>query len=413
MNTEHILILSKATLPDLAAAMINRSAREDDDRVITLVVSDVAAKERLALVSHGLEADVSKRIHFHVDVQSTTSELLEHAIRSSEAATILCSTADGVASDNIFETIDSILTFGSREFLFPVTDMVNQLEGSNCLHASHLAFRGELSGFLPPLMPSGPEGALQTLALALSRVATPRLMTTVYATENRPSDSFGTQAPRAATFAGISPSLSIVIPTLDAGSPRTRSLLASLAHYTDVPYQTIIVDNGNAPQGFSRPVNTALRAVNTPYVAVLNDDVEVEFNWWSPLQTALDSGKRVVFPRTTQFTRSDFSAWCFAMTRETLQQFSHRDGEFFDVELSIWFQDSDLLLKLYEADEPPHLVEDSTISHSFSATLSSEDPQLKAWILSQIRRDKERFVERWGHAGLDRAGYREPALPLG
>ena len=69
--------------------------------------------------------------------------------------------------------------------------------------------------------------------------------------------------------------LTVVIPTLDATAPRVRACLAAIAANTPAPHQVVLVDNGSPPQGFAAPVNAGLRAVDTPYAVVMNDDVEV------------------------------------------------------------------------------------------------------------------------------------------
>ncbi len=109
----------------------------------------------------------------------------------------------------------------------------------------------------------------------------------------------------------------------------------------------MIVENGSPPQGFTAPVNTGVRAADTPYVVVMNDDVEPQPGWWPPLAAALGSGASVCFPLTIEGPmRSDFAAWCFAIARDGLARFSHAPGELFDPSLVVWYQDTDLLDRL-------------------------------------------------------------------
>lgn len=196
-------------------------------------------------------------------------------------------------------------------------------------------------------------------------------------------------------FLGVKPLLSIIVPTLDAGSQRCTRLLNSLREHTSVPYQVLIVDNGNAPQGFSTPVNSGVRACNTEYIAIINDDVEVKQSWWAPLQENLDAGAIVVFPRTLEGTRLDFSAWCFAMKAQSLKQLGHAEEGFFNEQYRIWFQDTDLLLRMRALGIPPKFVTESTISHGFSETLNSPDPLLHAWIMRTTKGDESRFRRAW------------------
>jgi GT2 family glycosyltransferase len=128
----------------------------------------------------------------------------------------------------------------------------------------------------------------------------------------------------------------------------------------------------------------------------MNDDVQPLSGWWSPLRGAIDSGATVAFPLTIEGgMRRDFAAWCFAMGREDMAHFSHAPGEFFDPSLVVWFQDTDLLLRLRSAGRPPVLVEQSRIRHGLSETVGTEDPELSAWIRSQIAEDQARFQRKY------------------
>jgi GT2 family glycosyltransferase len=192
---------------------------------------------------------------------------------------------------------------------------------------------------------------------------------------------------------GEAPELTVVIPTLDAASERVRSCIAAVQATTDVAHEIAIIDNGSPPQGFSAPVNAGLRAARTPYVVVMNDDVEVLPGWWAPLRASLDAGAAVSFPLTIDGAmRTDFAAWCFAASREALERFSHTSDAFFDPSLVIWFQDTDLLVRLTEAGIPPLLVRESHIRHGLSQTLSDPDPVLSTWVKGQIAVDQERFA---------------------
>jgi GT2 family glycosyltransferase len=191
---------------------------------------------------------------------------------------------------------------------------------------------------------------------------------------------------------GEAAELTVVIPTLDATAPRVRACLAAIALNTPAPHQVVLVDNGSPPQGFAAPVNAGLRAVDTPYAVVMNDDVEVMEGWWEPLRAALDGGASVAFPLTIDgVMRDDFAAWCFGLTDATIAAMSHAPGEFFDPALRIWFQDSDLLVRLRRIGRPPLLVRASHIRHALSATVRSEDPALRAWIEATIAADRAAF----------------------
>src|SRR4051795_6921527 len=203
----------------------------------------------------------------------------------------------------------------------------------------------------------------------------------------------GTRMGAARRAPGEDPELTIVIPTLDAASERVRACVSAIQARTEGPYDIVLVDNGAPPQGFTAPVNAGLRAARGGYAVVMNDDVEVLPGWWPPLRDALDEGASVTFPVTVDGAmRTDFAAWCFAVSRDSLERYESEPGEFFDPRFRVWYQDTDLLARLRAAGSPPVCVEGSRIRHGLSETVASDDPELKAWIAETVARDREAFV---------------------
>src|SRR3954467_2281165 len=183
----------------------------------------------------------------------------------------------------------------------------------------------------------------------------------------------GTRMGAARRAPGEDPELSIVIPTLDAASDRIRACVSAIHRCTTGPYEIVLVDNGAPPQGFTAPVNSGLRAARGRYAVVMNDDVEVLPGWWPPLREALDSGASVAFPLTIDGAmRDDFAAWCFAVSRDTLNGFETAPGGFLDGRFTVWCQDADLSTRLRAAGRPPQLVERSRIRHGLSETVASD-----------------------------------------
>jgi GT2 family glycosyltransferase len=133
---------------------------------------------------------------------------------------------------------------------------------------------------------------------------------------------------------------------------------------------------------------------------VMNDDVETLDGWWPPLRDALSrltAPAAVAFPQTVDGpTRLDFAAWCFALSRSTLEHFAVAPGEFFDPGLVVWYQDTDLLERLRQAGRPPEHVPASRIRHGLSETVMSDDGTLRAWINEQVLRDKAAFERKHG-----------------
>jgi GT2 family glycosyltransferase len=252
--------------------------------------------------------------------------------------------------------------------------------------ASHaLAFRRIDADCLHAAAGAAPGFELAAICVELARRGR---VTTVPASVAGPASA----AVAARRAPGERAELTVVIPTLDATAPRVRGCLAAIAAHTPCPHQVVVVDNGSPPQGFTAPVNAGLRAVDTPYAVVMNDDVEPLEGWWEPLRAALDEGAAVVFPQTVEGgMREDFAAWCFGLGADTIATMSHAPGEFFDPAFRVWFQDTDLLVRLRAIGRPPLLVRDSLIRHALSATVRTEDPGLRAWIDQMIAADKAAF----------------------
>ncbi len=123
-----------------------------------------------------------------------------------------------------------------------------------------------------------------------------------------------------------------------------RDCLRAIAATTAESHEVIVVDNGSSPQGYTAPVNAGIRAASGRHLVIMNDDVEVLPGWWPPLRAGLSAGAAVAFPLTIGGgMRTDFAAWCFALSREAVEHFGERPGEFFDTRFTVWYQDTDLL----------------------------------------------------------------------
>lgn len=199
---------------------------------------------------------------------------------------------------------------------------------------------------------------------------------------------------------GIKPILTIIVPTLDVTSAHFLRLVKSIYQTTEVPFQTVIGDNGGAPQGYTTPVNTGVRSAQTEYLAIINDDVQLLPGWWDPLQESLDSGELVVFPYTLEMTRNDFSAWCFAFKASSIELLSASKDGFFDESFTIWFQDTDLSARMREFGRSPTCIHESKISHGRSETIGTKDPVLASWISTIVKKDQEHFVQKWGEGSI-------------
>ena len=112
-----------------------------------------------------------------------------------------------------------------------------------------------------------------------------------------------------------SPRVSVVIPTWN-GRDLLRLVLASLEKQTYLNFETIVVDNGSTDgslellsegypsvrvvgfpenRGFSVAVNAGIEAARGEYVALLNNDIELDSAWLEVVVRALDSNPGVGF----------------------------------------------------------------------------------------------------------------------
>ncbi len=201
------------------------------------------------------------------------------------------------------------------------------------------------------------------------------------------------------------PELTIVIPTLAAAGERVRACLQAISETTPQTHEVLVFDNGSSPQGYTAPVNAGIRAARGRYLVIMNDDVEPLSGWWPPLRAGLDAGASVTFPMTVDSgMRTDFAAWCFAMSHATVERFAVEPGEFFDPRFSVWFQDSDLLVRLREAGRAPVLVRESLIRHALSQTVNTTLPELAAWIRAEVVRDQAEFQGKYPRAVITPLG---------
>jgi GT2 family glycosyltransferase len=264
--------------------------------------------------------------------------------------------------------------------------------GAHLVATHALAVPLERLRALPGGVPKAPDHlALAALCTALAseggRVAQVKASTLV---------APGTRMGAARRAPGEDPELTVVIPTLDAAGERVRACVSAIQARTEGPYDVVLVDNGAPPQGFTAPVNAGLRAARGRYAVVMNDDVEVQPGWWPALRDALDAGASVAFPVTIDGAmRTDFAAWCFAVSRAALERFEAEPGEFFDPRFRVWYQDTDLLARLRAAGSPPVCVDGSRIRHGLSETVASDDPELRAWISAEVARDREAFAAKY------------------
>ena len=162
--------------------------------------------------------------------------------------------------------------------------------------------------------------------------------------------------------------------------PETQRCIDCLFANTDVPFVLQIADNGSEPgmiaylqsvasarpnvrlflsdrnEGFILRQNALARTVQTPFICILNNDVEVGCDWIAPLLAALesDSGLAQVGPSGPSLPigldgqwsgRTEYiEGWCIFMRTELAKQFGPFDTRY----QFAYFEDTDLSLRLQE-----------------------------------------------------------------
>lgn len=184
--------------------------------------------------------------------------------------------------------------------------------------------------------------------------------------------------------------VSVIVPTLDTGSDHyhrcIESLRIELAH---VPHEIIIKD-GPITEWFTDKINTGIAEAKGAYLVSHNDDVEVLEGWWPPLKAAIDAGAHVVFPKTIEgFMRHDLTGWCYAFDRVTLARHRHSLTEWLDPGMRVTYSDTDLLMRLRQAGDPPVCVPQSRVRHGLSQTLKRVD------YAEQEQLDRAAFEAKW------------------
>ena len=194
------------------------------------------------------------------------------------------------------------------------------------------------------------------------------------------------------------PELTIVIPTIDMLSKRVRVCVETVRAHTNVDHEVIVVDNHTPHQGYTAPANAGIRAAQGRYVVLMNDDVEVQPGWWSPLRECLDGGAYAAVPEgaTPSLDLLNFAGSCLALSRNAIDRVGYSQRDFFDPQFKVWFQDIDLFLELCRLGSPPLLAKGSRVVHRRATTIRTpEDFALRDWVKEQIDKDREAFVRKW------------------
>ncbi|HEX7057453.1 MAG TPA: glycosyltransferase family 2 protein [Bacilli bacterium] len=241
------------------------------------------------------------------------------------------------------------------------------------------------------------------------------------------------------------PGTSIIIPTFNQRD-RLRQCLQSIAQFTDLPHEVIVIDNASSDgtqeflreqrtqlvyvrnaenRGFSGAVNRGLKLARGETIVILNDDTIVTERWLDNLLHCLLSDERIglVGPVTNyisgsqqidvayhtnaemcrfaaDFNRTDSSRWretdrlagfCLAMTKGTFQRLGYFDEGF---ELGNC-EDDDYGLRARICGLKLMIAGDTFIHHAGSATVKSLGEQFA----EAYRHNLDYYSAKWGNVG--------------
>ncbi len=190
------------------------------------------------------------------------------------------------------------------------------------------------------------------------------------------------------------PQVAVCAPSYDAESLRTQRWRdAVIAHSDPILVRWVIADCQRELAGYTRPMNLAVRAAletcpGVPYVAALNDDVEVADGWLAPLLAALDKGAWCATPDATHTDGPQvFHPYCMVWTSVAWQYVGGLDERFV-----IHGSDIDVARRLVDAGHPPVKVRlPAYVRHQLNAT-TEEHPAMGP-IAAQ---DLARYEAKWG-----------------
>jgi len=213
----------------------------------------------------------------------------------------------------------------------------------------------------------------------------------------------------------------------------TQRAIASVRENTTVPYRLIVVDDGSTDgtaawlavqrdivvitnetnQGFAHAVNRGLGVATASYVALLNNDVDVDKGWLATLIEGLESGPKIgaIGPLSTAkqmqwegYHRAEsgvvpieqqgpvsLAFFCVVLRREVIDEVGLLDEGF----APAYGEDNDYAIRMKKAGWEQAICCDVLVKHAEKAT-TQPTGMVEAW-REQARR---RLREKWPGEGF-------------
>lgn len=176
--------------------------------------------------------------------------------------------------------------------------------------------------------------------------------------------------------------IDIVIPTYNNQLALDR-LLAVLRLNTYHSWTAIIIENGSAPMGWTKPTNKGVLAATADITVVMNDDCVPQRDWDIGLCRAIWAGAWVSCPH---WEDHEFTGHCFAMSREARHTLFPLPERYV-----FWQSDAVLVNRLrVQHGQKPVRVKDSLVLHDFGDPLrTSNRAEMLETVQTWITRDNE------------------------
>jgi GT2 family glycosyltransferase len=155
-------------------------------------------------------------------------------------------------------------------------------------------------------------------------------------------------------------------------------------------WEAVVVECGNQVRGYTAPQNQAVRAARAPYVALMNDDVEVTPGWIQPLLQALDGGAPCASPDMTHTDGPQvYAPYCVIWRHDVWDELGGMDEQFVH-----WCSDIDIARRLTDTGRLPVRVRlPQAIVHHLD---KPRIPEVEATIGQIVVQDLDRYRHKWG-----------------
>lgn len=249
MSASHLIIATDQDIYiDIYEAVLNAARHNQTVILIAGMKHALYFKSYLQLA---LDLEMRERTLIIDGYSKNISTLFMQITSALSTDMIVVSNTQARLSSETYERLERATSDTQPLFAFPIASLETGLDSINIFSSPSVGIARNTIAMLGRLRPSTPATFLDTLKAELYRYGEGVVVAsagTVDATSNT--------SRLLSRYLGETPILSVLVPTLDASSSKAQRLVASLKASTTDPFQLVLVDNGNAPQGFSKKIKT-------------------------------------------------------------------------------------------------------------------------------------------------------------